>query len=59
MSEPDGIAIVGMSCRFPGADGPDAFWRNLAEGVESITRLTDAELRAAGVPRRGSRIRAT
>jgi acyl transferase domain-containing protein len=50
MSEPDGIAIVGMSCRFPGADGPDAFWRNLAEGVESITRLTDAELRAAGVP---------
>ena len=23
------IAIIGMSCRFPGADNPDAFWQNL------------------------------
>ncbi|KNB52384.1 hypothetical protein AC230_11490 [Streptomyces caatingaensis] len=28
-----------MACRFPGADGPDAFWRNLADGVESVTRF--------------------
>ncbi|MEU6911845.1 type I polyketide synthase [Streptomyces olindensis] len=32
------IAIIGMACRFPGADSPEAFWRNLADGVESITR---------------------
>ncbi|MGW5454378.1 type I polyketide synthase [Nocardia sp. NPDC003979] len=26
------IAIVGMDCRFPGADGPDEFWKLLDEG---------------------------
>ena len=44
------IAIVGMACRFPGADSPEAFWRNLAEGVESLSWLTDEELAASGVP---------
>ncbi|MDG9667724.1 SDR family NAD(P)-dependent oxidoreductase [Hahella sp. CR1] len=45
------IAIVGMACRFPGADTPEAFWRNLVAGVESVAELTDAELDAAGVPK--------
>ena len=40
----DGIAIIGMSGRFPGADSVQAFWENLVDGVESITRFTDAEL---------------
>ena len=31
------IAIVGMACRFPGANGLDAFWRLLEEGGNSIT----------------------
>lgn len=26
------IAIIGIGCRFPGADGPDAFWNLLASG---------------------------
>ncbi len=43
------IAIVGMACRFPGADTPEAFWRNLAEGVESLSVLSDEELAASGV----------
>jgi acyl transferase domain-containing protein/phosphopantetheinyl transferase len=30
------IAIVGMSCLFPGAPNVDRFWRNLEEGVDSI-----------------------
>ncbi|WKX73982.1 beta-ketoacyl synthase N-terminal-like domain-containing protein [Streptomyces sp. XD-27] len=30
------IAIIGMACRYPGADSPEAFWANLAAGVESI-----------------------
>ena len=38
------IAIVGMSGRFPGARNLDEFWQNLAEGIESITRLSDQEL---------------
>jgi acyl transferase domain-containing protein len=28
----DSLAIVGMACRLPGADGLDAFWRLLVEG---------------------------
>ena len=31
------IAIVGMACRFPGANGLDAFWRLLEEGGNSVT----------------------
>jgi acyl transferase domain-containing protein len=30
------IAIIGMACRFPGADGLAAFWRVLREGVDAI-----------------------
>ena len=40
------IAIVGMSCRFPGACNLEEFWKNLAAGVESITRLSDEEIAA-------------
>ena len=31
------IAIIGMAGRFPGARDVDALWRNLRDGVESIT----------------------
>lgn len=34
------IAIIGMACRFPGADTPGRFWSNLINGVDSITRDT-------------------
>jgi polyketide synthase PksN len=44
------IAIIGMACRFPGADNPAEFWDNLAAGRETIRFFTDEELRAAGVP---------
>ena len=33
----DGIAIVGMSGRFPGAPNLDAFWDKLARGIETIS----------------------
>ena len=33
----NGIAIVGMAGRFPGAATVDEFWRNLTEGKESIS----------------------
>jgi acyl transferase domain-containing protein/acyl carrier protein len=38
-----------MAGRFPGARDLEAFWRNLRDGVESLVRFTDDELRAAGV----------
>ncbi len=34
------IAIIGMSCRFPGgANSPEAFWRLLIEGRDAITEV--------------------
>ena len=45
------IAIVGMAARVPGARTPAQFWANLANGVESITTLTDEQLLEAGVRR--------
>jgi iturin family lipopeptide synthetase A len=36
-SEP--IAVVGLGCRLPGADGPEAFWELLSEGRDAITEV--------------------
>ena len=34
------IAVVGLGCRFPGgADGPEAFWQLLRDGVDAITEV--------------------
>jgi phthiocerol/phenolphthiocerol synthesis type-I polyketide synthase E len=43
------IAIIGMAGRFPGAGNIEQFWRNLCEGVESISFLSEEQLREAGV----------
>jgi len=43
------IAIVGAAGRFPGAPGVRELWKNLREGVESISFFGDAELAAAGI----------
>ena len=40
-SEP--LAIIGMSCRFPGgAESPQEFWQNLIEGRESIREMPES-----------------
>ena len=44
------IAIIGMSGRFPGANDLEQLWKNVANGVESITVLSHEEMRAAGIP---------
>jgi acyl transferase domain-containing protein/acyl-CoA synthetase (AMP-forming)/AMP-acid ligase II/acyl carrier protein len=43
------IAIIGMACRFPGANNLEEFWHNLCHGVESISFFDDAEILASGV----------
>jgi acyl transferase domain-containing protein len=30
------IAVVGLACRVPGADGPDGFWQLLISGGSAI-----------------------
>lgn len=43
------IAIIGMAGRFPCAKNIQEFWRNLQDGVESISVFSDEELIRAGV----------
>ncbi|MFF4370587.1 type I polyketide synthase [Streptomyces sp. NPDC001594] len=45
------IAVVGMSCRFPGVNGPEAFWRLLRDGESTVAAFPSS--RPAG-PGRGS-----
>ena len=33
------IAIIGLGCRFPGANDPESFWRLLHNGVDAITEV--------------------
>jgi acyl transferase domain-containing protein/glutamate-1-semialdehyde aminotransferase/thioesterase domain-containing protein len=40
----EGIAVVGMSGRWPGAKDLEQFWHNLVNGVETISRFRDEEL---------------
>jgi phthiocerol/phenolphthiocerol synthesis type-I polyketide synthase E len=42
------IAVIGKAGRFPGARDLADFWRNLREGVESISFFSAEELLAAG-----------
>src|SRR4029453_14861612 len=36
------IAIIGIGCRFPGANTPEAFWQLLCNGKEAITEIPRA-----------------
>ena len=45
----DGIAIIGIAVRMPGAADVREFWQNLKSGTESISVFTQEELLEAGV----------
>jgi amino acid adenylation domain-containing protein/thioester reductase-like protein len=51
------IAIIGLSCRFPQADSPRAFWELLRNGVDAITEVPsdrwDVDAFHADEPARG------
>jgi acyl transferase domain-containing protein/thioesterase domain-containing protein/acyl carrier protein len=49
------IAVVGMAGRFPGAPDVQTYWRNLRDGVESLTAYSDEALRQAGVDEKALR----
>jgi phthiocerol/phenolphthiocerol synthesis type-I polyketide synthase E len=42
------IAIIGMACRYPGADNWREYWKNLVNGVESIQFFSKEELLSGG-----------
>lgn len=48
------VAIVGMACRFPGAESLEAYWKLLKEGREGIRFFSDAELDSTVDPRESS-----
>ncbi|HEX2924724.1 MAG TPA: amino acid adenylation domain-containing protein [Ruminiclostridium sp.] len=43
------IAIIGMSGRFPKSKDIDEFWKNLIEGKECISELSEDEIIASGI----------
>lgn len=38
------FAIIGMACRFPGANTVDEFWNNLIDGKETVSFFKEEEL---------------
>ena len=44
------IAVIGMSCRFPEASTPEAFWQNICDGKESRTIFSREEQLESKVP---------
>src|SRR5450432_3865673 len=48
-SQYEGITIIGMAGRFPGAESVDAFWANLLVGKESISFFSDEEIAESGL----------
>jgi natural product biosynthesis luciferase-like monooxygenase protein len=46
----EGIAVVGLAGRFPGARNVEEFWLNLRGAVDAISFFSEQELKEAGVP---------
>jgi acyl transferase domain-containing protein len=43
------VAVIGFAGRFPGARNINEFWKNLRDGVESVSFFTKEELLGSGV----------
>ena len=45
------IAIIGLAGRFPGARNTEEYWRNLRDGIESVSFFSEDELAGEGIAR--------
>ncbi|MEU8708436.1 beta-ketoacyl synthase N-terminal-like domain-containing protein, partial [Streptomyces sp. NPDC048565] len=45
--EAEAIAVVGLSCRLPGADGPERFWELLRTGASAVRDVPEDRWRSA------------
>lgn len=43
------VAVIGMAGRFPGAHSLDAFWKNLAQGRDLVSRFSREQAMASGL----------
>jgi acyl transferase domain-containing protein/thioesterase domain-containing protein/acyl carrier protein len=44
------IAVVGMACKFPGADNPDSYWQNILDKSEKVSFFSEEELLKSNIP---------
>ncbi|ACU75834.1 Acyl transferase [Catenulispora acidiphila DSM 44928] len=44
------VAVIGLACRLPGADGPDALWRLLRAGGDAVTEAPEERWPSAALP---------
>jgi len=49
----EAIAVVGLGCRLPGAEGPEGFWELLAAGTDAVTTQPTGRGTTTGAPMRG------
>jgi acyl transferase domain-containing protein/acyl carrier protein len=50
-NEKEGIAVIGLAGRFPGAENIEQYWHNICNGIESISYFSDEELLESGIDR--------
>ncbi|MTD58857.1 type I polyketide synthase, partial [Amycolatopsis pithecellobii] len=48
----EAIAVVGLSCRFPGAPDPGRYWQLLRDGVDAVTEAPPGRWESASLPTR-------
>ncbi|HEX6343056.1 type I polyketide synthase [Umezawaea sp.] len=51
--ELEAVAVIGVACRFPRADGPAAFWRLLEDGASAVVDAPPGRWEGVPGPRRG------
>ncbi|OAR02343.1 hypothetical protein LLEC1_04192 [Akanthomyces lecanii] len=47
----DAIAVIGMSCKFPGADSVDEFWDLLSRGTSMLSKMPEDRFERKDLPR--------